>query len=217
MRYATLRVRPTDGEAFHPLGAALAADPAVERGKIYRVELLEDGTGLLLAEARGDLDRYRDILAESPHVIDYSVVEGDSWWYSYTRFEPTSGTERMLEIRYDSELVMEMPIEVEPDGSMVVTLVGPEAAFAGATPNDEAAFRIEMLETGDHHPDVDDLFLSLTARQREVLRAAVEHGYYEDPRRATHAELAEAVDASPSTVGEHLRKIERRVFSQLVR
>jgi predicted DNA binding protein len=216
MRYATLRLRPSEGEAFHPLGATLAADPAVERGKIYRVDLLDDGTGLLLAEARGDLERYREILDESPHVRDFSVVEGDGWWYSYTRFEPTAITERMLAIRYDTGLAMEMPIEIEPDGSMVVTLVGPEGAFAEATPSADAGFDIEMVETGEHRPDLDDLFLSLTERQREVLRTAVELGYYEDPREATHADVAAAVDAAPSTVGEHLRKVERRVFDQLV-
>ncbi len=215
MRYATLRLRPTDGEAFHPLGAALAADPAVERGKIYRVDLLDDGTGLLLAEARGDVERYREILAESPHVVDFSVVEGDGWWYSYTRFEPTAVTERMLAIRYDTGLAMEMPIEIESDGSMVVTLVGPESAFA-ATPTEDGGFEMEMVETGERRPDLDDLFLSLTERQREVLRAAMRLGYYEDPREATHAEVADAIDAAPSTVGEHLRKIERRVFDQLV-
>lgn len=216
MRYATIRVRPTDGDAFHPLGAALAADPAVERGKIYRVDRLEDGSALLLAEARGDVERYREILAESAYVRDFSVVEGDGWWYSYTRFEPISVTERMLSIRYDTGLAMEMPIEVEPDGSMVVTLVGPEAAFAEAVPSEDDDFDVEIVETGDHRPDLDDLFLSLTERQRTVLRAAVAQGYYDDPRGATHEDVAAAVGVSPSTVGEHLRKAERRVFEQLV-
>jgi len=217
MRYARLRVRPTEGAAFHPLGAALAEEPSVERGNIHRVDLLEDGTGLLLAEARGDVERYRDILQESPHVVDFSVVEGDGWWYSYTRFEPTPVTERMLEIRYDTGLAMEMPIELAPDGSMVVTLVGPEGAFADALPTEDAEFAVEVAETGTHTPDFDDLFLSLTDRQREVLEAAVGLGYYEDPRQATHADVADTVGIAASTVGEHLRKIERRVFSQLVR
>jgi len=217
MRYARVRVRPTDGEAFHPLGAALADESAVERGDIHRVDLLEDGTGVLLAEARGDVDRYREILADSEHVTDFSVVEGDGWWYSYTRFEPTAVTERMLSLRYDTGLAMEMPIETQADGSMLVTLVGPEGAFADAIPTDDADFDVEVAETGQHHPDLDDLFLSLTDRQREVLEAAVDRGYYDDPRQATHADVADAVDVAPSTVGEHLRKIERRVFAQLVR
>lgn len=219
MRYVTLRARPTEGEGFHPLGEQLSADPAVERGKIYRVDLLADGTGLLLAEARGDRDRYREILEASEHVLEFSIAGGTegSWWYSYTHFEPTEVTERMLGVRYDLGLAMEMPIEVEPGGSMVFTLVGPEEAFAEAMRADAPGYELEVLETGEHTPDLDDLFLSLTERQREVLEAAVELDYYDDPRAATHEDIAREVDAAPSTVGEHLRKVESRVFAQLVR
>ncbi|MEF8906286.1 MAG: helix-turn-helix domain-containing protein [Haloarculaceae archaeon] len=219
MRYVRLRARPTEGEGFHPLGERLSTEPAVERGKIYRVDLLADGTGVLLAEARGDRDRYRAILESSEHVIDFSIAGGtaDGWWYSYTHFEPTEVTERMLAVRYDRGLAMEMPIEVEPGGSMVVTLVGPEGAFAEAMRADAPGYELKVLETGEHTPDLDDLFLSLTERQREVLEVAVDLGYYEDPRAATHEDVASEVDAAPSTVGEHLRKVESRVFAQLVR
>jgi len=219
MRYVRLRARPTDGEGFHPLGERLSADPAVERGKIYRVDRLEDGTALLLAEARGDRDRYREILESSEHVLDFSIADGGEggWWYSYTHFEPTAVTERMLGVRYDLGLAMEMPIEVEPGGAMVFTLVGPEGAFAEAMRADDPEYELEVLETGEHTPDLDDIFLSLTERQREVLEAAVDLGYYDDPRAATHEDVAREVDAAPSTVGEHLRKVESRVFAQLVR
>ena len=170
------RARPAEGEGFHPLGEQLSTDPAVERRKIYRVDLLDDGTALLLAEARGDRDRYREILESSEHVLGFSVTDGGEggWWYSYTHFEPTEVTERMLEVGYVLGLAMEMPIEVEPGGSMVFTLVGPEGAFA------------------------------------EAVRA-------DAPRAATHEDVAREVDAAPSTVGEHLRKVESRVFAQLVR
>ena len=217
MRYVTLRVSPAEGEAFHPLGRALSVDDAVERGSIHRVEMLDDGSGLLLAEARGDVARYREILDESPHVHDFSIVEDDGWWYSYTHFEPNDANQEMLELQYESELAMETPIEVEADGSFVLTLVGPMDAFAEATPEETDAYDIEVLETGEHHPELGDLFLSLTERQRDVLETATDLGYYENPRQATHADIAAEVDASPSTVGEHLRKIESRVFAHLVR
>jgi hypothetical protein len=217
MRYVTLRVSPTEGEAFHPLGRALSADEAVERGNIHRVEMLDDGSALLLAEARGDVERYREILADSAFVHDFSIVEDEGWWYSYTHFEPNDANQEMLELQYESELAMETPIEVQEDGSFVLTLVGPMDAFAEATPSETDAYDIEVLETGDHHPELGDLFLSLTERQRDVLEAATDLGYYDNPRQATHEDIAAEVDASPSTVGEHLRKIESRVFAHLVR
>lgn len=217
MRYVTLRVSPTEGEAFHPLGRALAADEAVDRGNIHRVEMLDDGTGLLLAEARGNVDRYCEILRESEHVHEFSIVEDDGWWYSYTHFEPNDANREMLELQYESELAVETPIEVEDDGAFVLTLVGPMEAFRESTPTSTDAYEVEVLETGEHHPELDDLFLSLTERQREVLETATGLGYYDNPRQATHDDIAAEVDAAPSTVGEHLRKIESRVFEHLVR
>ncbi|WP_135536236.1 helix-turn-helix domain-containing protein [Halostella pelagica] len=216
MRYVTVRITPKEGTAFHPLGQALSDDPSVTREAVHRNELLDDGTCAMLAEARGDRNRYEEILEESLHVLDYAVTGTDCWWYSYTHYEPTDLTRRMLQQRGESEVMMEMPYDVAEDGSMEITFVGDEQTFAGAMPMGGDAFTIEVLETGDHHPEVDDLFGTLTARQQEILDTAVRLGYYQNPRKATHEEIADQVDASPSTVGEHLRKIESHVFSEFV-
>jgi len=58
---------------------------------------------------------------------------------------------------------------------------------------------------------------ALTTRQQEVLRAAVEVGYYENPRTGTHEDVAAAVGIAPTTAGDHIREIETRVFGTLVR
>nr|WP_275039294.1 helix-turn-helix domain-containing protein [Halococcus salifodinae] len=55
----------------------------------------------------------------------------------------------------------------------------------------------------------------MTDRQHEVLRVAVDLGYYQEPREATHDEIAAATGLSETTVSEHLRKIEATVFSSL--
>ena len=57
----------------------------------------------------------------------------------------------------------------------------------------------------------------LTGRQREILEAAVESGYYEEPRGATHEEIAREVGVSAGTVGEHLRRVEEKVLLSPVR
>nr|WP_255666400.1 helix-turn-helix domain-containing protein [Haladaptatus sp. DYF46] len=55
----------------------------------------------------------------------------------------------------------------------------------------------------------------MTERQREVLQAAITLGYYQEPRKATHDEIAAVTGLSETTVGEHLRKVEATVFSSL--
>jgi len=53
----------------------------------------------------------------------------------------------------------------------------------------------------------------LTARQRAVLSAAYEAGYYRIPREVTTAELADEFDLARRTVEEHLRRAENKLVA----
>lgn len=215
MRYVTVRASPAESDAFHPLGAAVADEPAVTPGPIHQIELIDGETGVSLSEVRSGIDRYGEILDASPYVIDYTTTGADRG-FVYTHFELDDLTRRLLEYRRGSELVVEMPIESAAGGTVVVTLVGDDAAFTDAFEAIPDEVALEVVETGEYDPGVRQLFGRLTARQREVLAAAVRAGYYDAPREATHADVADRLDVSPATVGEHLRKVESRVFSGFV-
>jgi len=218
MRYVTLVARPEEGQGFHPVGERLARDPAVTPEAIHRMNDLGDGTVTMLAEAAGDPERYRAILAESPEVHEFTVAdaEGDRA-YGYSRIETNDLTEYMLERDRELEFVRDWPIEVLPGGGQRLTLIGTDEAFARAEYDPPAGVDIEIEKTGRYHPEGGRLLDALTGRQREVLVAAVESGYYDTPRRATQEDVADAVDCSPATTGEHLRKVERAVMNSLVR
>lgn len=53
---------------------------------------------------------------------------------------------------------------------------------------------------------------TLSSRQAEVVRAALEAGYYEWPREVDATELAAELDIAHSTLLEHLRKAERKLI-----
>ncbi|NEU58805.1 helix-turn-helix domain-containing protein [Halorussus sp. MSC15.2] len=218
MRYLTVLARPGEGGVFHPLGKRLSAEPAITREAIHRVELLDEETVLSFAEGSGDRHRYEEIMDESPSVTDY-LVSGDDRWMAVSQFEPTDSTRRMLERQRESDVVVETPIRVEDDGSLCVTCLGSESdlrdLFREVT--DDPALSFEVVETGDYDPDEGSFARLLTTRQQEVLEAAVEEGYYNTPRESTHEDVANAVGIAPTTAGEHLRKIEERVFGALVR
>jgi len=55
----------------------------------------------------------------------------------------------------------------------------------------------------------------LTDRQREVLRAAFEAGYYDWPRGRTGEEVAEELGISSATFSEHVRAAERKLLATL--
>lgn len=217
MRYVKVRLAPNDGGSFHPLGQQIADKPEVTRVSIHRIELLEDGSAIMLAEARGNKAEYEELLSDSPFVYEFTITDAGGQWYAYTHFEPTELTSRMLQLRRESVMMVEMPIHVAEDGSLEFKFVGDSEGFASSTPPESDEYKMELLEIGEHHAEMDDLFSCLTERQREVLDCAVRCGYYQNPREATHKEIAAAVDLSPSTIGEHLRKIESRVFSEFVR
>jgi predicted DNA binding protein len=54
----------------------------------------------------------------------------------------------------------------------------------------------------------------LTSRQEDILRYAMEKGYYDDPKRITLVELAREFDVSNSTVSEMLRKSQRKLMGE---
>ncbi|QPV64865.1 helix-turn-helix domain-containing protein [Halosimplex litoreum] len=218
MRYVTLLVSPTEGQGFHPVGERIARDPDVTGEAIHRMNDLGDGTVTLLTELSGDVDRYREIMTDTPEVREFTVVvddEGHGW--AYSRIETNDLVEYMLARGRDLELVRDMPIELTERGGQRVTLIGTEAAFASAAEFDEPpGYDITVEKTGEYHPEGGRLLDALTSRQREVLEAAVDVGYYEAPREATHEDVAAAAGCSPATAGEHLQKVERAVFGALV-
>lgn len=56
----------------------------------------------------------------------------------------------------------------------------------------------------------------LTERQREVLRAAFEAGYYNWPREATGEDVASALGITSATFSEHIHAAERNILSVLL-
>ena len=59
---------------------------------------------------------------------------------------------------------------------------------------------------------LDSPLSKLTEKQREVLIAAYKSGYYDIPRRINSENLAKKLNIGNSTLGEHLRKAERRLL-----
>ena len=157
-------------------------------------------------------------MSSSSAVREY-MVSGGERWMAVSRFDPTEPVRRILEWRRRADVVVETPIPFEADGSQRVTLLGREAAFGDTFEAATAAesVSVEVVATGEYDPDAERFARALTTRQEEVLAAAVDVGYYRAPREATHEDVAEAVGLSPSTVGDHLRRIEERVFGVIVR
>ncbi len=213
MRYVTVVAYP-DEEGFTRLDRRVNELGLAYRA-IHRMELLDDDTVAMFAEGRGDIAGLRRVLSESPEVFEFSVTGDDDGFFSYTRYAADDLTRMVMEGRRESSHLMDMPVEHTADGGLRMTLIGTEAAFADVLSEQPEDVRVEVERTGPYTPGPRHVVSRLTERQREVLEAAVDLGYYREPREATHDEIAAATGLSETTVGEHLRKIEATVFSSL--
>lgn len=60
-----------------------------------------------------------------------------------------------------------------------------------------------------------EIIAELTERQRAVLDASYQSGYFEWPRESSGEEVAESLGIAPATFSQHLRRAEKSVFSVL--
>ncbi|MFW6383916.1 MAG: helix-turn-helix domain-containing protein [Halodesulfurarchaeum sp.] len=114
-------------------------------------------------------------------------------------------------------------VRPSPDGEgleLTTYVAGPEDAQSVASALEAEHQGIELMEyeclgPGDRNWRVEVDLGSMTAKRREALLAAMEAGYYENPRETTIEELAADLDISGSAFGTRLRKAEAGLVDQL--
>lgn len=214
MRTATIRLSaPSDG--LHPADGDVADHPNIERVAIDGVSLLEDDTGVALCRLRGDAEGLRDLLSESAGISAFHVSVIDETIHAFVHFERTDTAAALLSLRRSHELVVRTPIRWLSDGRLEISAVGDDATLQDALDGLPDGLRVELVEIGEYAPETTRPESLLTDKQLEVLDAALATGYYEEPRRGTQADVADAVGLAPATVGEHLRRIEGKVLRSL--
>lgn len=214
MRYVSVVLIPAE-EGLHPIDRKLAEDPELSRELMHNINLLDDGTTITLYQVAGDPDRVEAHLTSSD-VLEYNVAETDRSVNAYVHFVPNDTVRELLELLQCHELILDLPLEYTERGGLRITLVGEAETFREVRSEVPDSVRLKLEQTGEYEPETYRLFSQLTPRQQETLRAAIEAGYYEVPRKATHVDIAEKLDRTDATVGEHLRKIEATVLSQIV-
>ena len=215
MKYIKLSLAPTD-RAIHPIDRYLAGHAAISREALLHVDARADGTTVLLYRVTGDGEAFDDALADQPDVYDHDVVDlAGNGYHAFVQAEAAEAGGTLLDVAHDHTLIVDTPLEFTDEG-LLATLVGTHdnlRAALGAMP-DTLDFSVD--NAGTYVPGSEDLLSPLTDRQLEVFETAVEEGYYDVPRQATHKDIADNLGCAPSTVDEHLRKAESRVVTGLI-
>jgi predicted DNA binding protein len=201
---------------LHPMGES-CADPSFTRGTIHQFSILEDGTAVVLRAVSGDLDCARNLLEHHETTLGYSVSGGSQGeGLAYIHAEPPGSIAEVVRLPRRYELILDFPLEGVGEQEIRVTMVSESREVlqrALADLPDRVDLTVERI--GTYPEDMSDVTAVLTDRQQEVLDVATDLGYYDVPRRATHEDIAEATGLSPSTVSEHMQKIEARTFGAL--
>jgi len=214
MRYVKVSLIPTGGD-IDPVADAVEADPALTRESILHISRLNDGSVVLLTQVRGEQAALESILEDNDDIISSNVSTLRDGLQAYVHTEPTESASALLELEQEHEFVLDMPIEYGPDGGLKVAVIGREETVRRAIEDVPDEIRVELEQLSDYDPELRELSSLLTDRQQEILDTATELGYYQVPRQATHEDIADELDLSTTTVGEHLRKIEARMLSEI--
>lgn len=214
MRYVRLTLVPEDG-TFHPVEEVLTDAGPIERVKLLHVRLQADDSVVGLYNGVGDRNSLAATLDARDEVLDHDVFGMDDAIYAYVHLEPGQPVVDLLSIVEEYRLILETPMEFTGDG-LTLTVLGESGIERAAIQSIPDEIDVEIHRLGEYTPEAEGLLEVLTDRQLEVLEMAIQVGYYDVPRGATHDEVAAALDCAPSTASEHLRRVESRIMTSLV-
>lgn len=198
MPQVTLRAKTNDG---------LVALSAAHEGAAFSVlGAWPDGENLRLLVETGDvaLDALESTLERIPEVLSFDFRRADD---RRIRFEVTTPMSEPHGAMADSGVVPAFPLRLE-GGWLVGDLVASRdrlSAFRDELRAADLEFRIERVA------ETSSTGRLLTERQREVIDAALEHGYYDFPRACSLTELAEHLGVDKSVVSRVLQRAEGRI------
>lgn len=199
----------------HPMHQFLVDHPEMSREELWSWNFAGE-LPTVLFRVEGAREPYRERIAAVDGVDEFELTTGgDDWFYAYVRAAPHEDEwEWLLAFAHASILVVP-PVLYTGGGDAVFDVVGDradlKALFSELPDRVEAA--VERVGEYDRRRSRAN---PLTDRQREVLDAAVDLGYYEVPREATLDEVAAELGVAASTVSDHLRKAESAVLGNEV-
>ncbi len=215
MRHVRLTMRAEEG-TVHPVFDVLTRADHTEEVLGLHWNFSGDRLGILHYVV-GDPDAYLAELASIPEVHDHDVARtGEGSFYVYHRCVVDGGAKALFETFTRGSLLLVPPIEFGDGGTSTFSLFGESAEIQAAIEGVPDPIEVEVQEVSGMSSTPEVTEATLSDRQREAVEAALELGYYEIPREASHEDVAAAMECAPSTAAEHLRKAEAKLLRSTV-
>ena len=198
----------------HPMHNFLVDHPDMHREELWSWSFAGEMPTCLF-RAEGDVDAYTERVADVDAVEEFEVTPAtEDSFYVFVHAMPSEQEMEWMTAFYRSSIVVLPPIVYTTDGEAVFEVLGDPDDLRGMLAGlpDRVDATVERVGEFERYRSPD---ASLTGRQREVVRTAVEMGYYEIPREATLDDVAAELDIAASTVSDHLRKAESVVMENV--
>ncbi len=144
------------------------------------------------------------------------VIEEDKAKNEYIFFSKHNWVKETKKLLDKHDLIIDPPIIL--DKNRLLTSIITESKNIDQFVNSLTNFykgRLEILSISHIPLNYENLFLKLTDRQKEIVYYAVQHGYFEIPRKIKSEKIADHFQITQSALYDHLRKIERTIYHSI--
>jgi hypothetical protein len=213
MRKMVLEVEPSETvlESLGPILESLSSYQVLEQLKFDR----ENGTCVDLIECRLREGLSIEEAEWFGHMELLSVIKSDGEDHTclVKYYQPPGEDDAQAD--FEMDLVYTTPNLISKE-RFVISAIGTDRDLArfmeGVKKHVGEVTRMSMSRAAYQRRDI---LTVLTDRQREVLTAANQYGYYEYPRRVSSEKLADRVGISKPVLLQHLRKAEGRIMADI--
>lgn len=176
---------------IHPMYGVMTEAPFVTRATALQWNYTGDALGILHYVV-GDADALERAMQEIPEVVGYDIERIDERsCYVYVRDTTTDPLQEMFGPLSSGGLVVVPPIEYERDGTVALSIFGPDDELQEAIQRISVPIDVTIEAVGGLDGATAAVDACLTGRQREVVETAVELGYYDVPKTASQEDVAE--------------------------
>jgi predicted DNA binding protein len=164
-----------------------------------------------------DSKMHPKMLEGEPYGMSYiEVLKEDKENNEFIFFSKHNWVKQTKEFLDKLDLIIEPPIILDQDRLLVNIITDSKNVdeFVNSL-NHFYEGGLEILSIAHIPLNYENLFLKLTDRQKEIVYYAIQHGYFEIPRRINSKKIADHFNISRSALYDHLRKIERTIYHSI--
>lgn len=193
--------------------ATISDSPAVTELRVIDWNLAADRAGTLLYAIDGAADVFRDAAIETTGVENVTVSRtGQSTSYALLNARPAAIPffSTFMAVTARANLIVRKPL-VYGDSRSYGRVIGRSEVLQAALDEIPEGIDLHIERIREFPFDTADWTDSLSDRQQEAIETALQLGYYEQPRNATHADIATELGCAPNTATTHLQKAEAKL------